>query len=168
VGPMPIRTQLLKKWVGPDREKHMGSTPLYINFDCDSAAICWLQEVRFLRATSRPSTASCCGRPGHTRQPRTSPSGSYCRRDVATVSRPGSTTTCTTSMHWRRAVARSGLASEAPVAAWSSCPTETTSGLPPTVPAITASSARIATYTCERNTILRCWWWTVREKIPVN
>jgi len=34
---MPIRTQLLKKWVGPDREKHMGSTPLYIWlwFGCD-------------------------------------------------------------------------------------------------------------------------------------
>ena len=25
---MPIRTQLLKKWVGPDPEKHVGSTPL--------------------------------------------------------------------------------------------------------------------------------------------
>ena len=25
---MPIRTQLLKKWVGPDAEKHIGSTPL--------------------------------------------------------------------------------------------------------------------------------------------
>ena len=25
---MPIRTQLLKKWVGPDPEKHIGSTPL--------------------------------------------------------------------------------------------------------------------------------------------
>jgi len=28
VDPMPIRTQLLKKWVGPDPEKHIGSTPL--------------------------------------------------------------------------------------------------------------------------------------------
>jgi hypothetical protein len=27
---MPIRTQLLKKWVGPDPEKHIGSTPLHI------------------------------------------------------------------------------------------------------------------------------------------
>jgi len=27
---MPIRTQLLKKWVGPDPEKHMGSTPLHV------------------------------------------------------------------------------------------------------------------------------------------
>ena len=26
---MPIWTQLLKKWVGPDPEKHIGSTPLY-------------------------------------------------------------------------------------------------------------------------------------------
>ena len=25
---MPIRTQLLKKWVGPDPEKHIGSTTL--------------------------------------------------------------------------------------------------------------------------------------------
>ena len=25
---MPIRTQLLKKWVGPDPEKHIGSTSL--------------------------------------------------------------------------------------------------------------------------------------------
>jgi len=25
---MPIRTHLLKKWVGPDPEKHIGSTPL--------------------------------------------------------------------------------------------------------------------------------------------
>ena len=25
---MPIRTQLLKKWAGPDPEKHTGSTPL--------------------------------------------------------------------------------------------------------------------------------------------
>jgi len=28
VGSMPIRTQLLKKWVGLDPEKHIGSTPL--------------------------------------------------------------------------------------------------------------------------------------------
>ena len=27
---MPIRTQLLKKWVGPDPEKHIGSTPLHL------------------------------------------------------------------------------------------------------------------------------------------
>jgi len=25
---MPIRTQLLEKWVGPDPEKHIGCTPL--------------------------------------------------------------------------------------------------------------------------------------------
>ena len=25
---MPIRTQLVKKWLGPDPEKHIGSTPL--------------------------------------------------------------------------------------------------------------------------------------------
>ena len=28
VGPMPIRTQLLKEWMDPDPEKHIGSTPL--------------------------------------------------------------------------------------------------------------------------------------------
>ena len=27
---MPIRTQLLKKWVGPGPEKHIGSTPLIL------------------------------------------------------------------------------------------------------------------------------------------
>jgi len=30
---MPIRTQLLKKWVGPDPEKHIGSTPLHTAAD---------------------------------------------------------------------------------------------------------------------------------------
>jgi len=28
---MPIRTQLLKEWVGSDPEKHIGSTPLAVN-----------------------------------------------------------------------------------------------------------------------------------------
>jgi len=28
---MHIRTQLLKKWVGPDPEKHIGSTPLSVH-----------------------------------------------------------------------------------------------------------------------------------------
>jgi len=27
---MPFRTQLVKQWVGPDPEKHIGSTPLKI------------------------------------------------------------------------------------------------------------------------------------------
>ena len=27
-GPMPILTQLLIKWVGPDPQKHIGSMPL--------------------------------------------------------------------------------------------------------------------------------------------
>jgi len=37
VGPMPIRTQLLKEWVGPDPEKDIGSTPLLVTEDlgCD-------------------------------------------------------------------------------------------------------------------------------------
>ena len=30
---MPIQTQLLKKWVGPDPEKHIGSTPLLVTED---------------------------------------------------------------------------------------------------------------------------------------
>jgi len=30
---MPIRAQLLKKWVGPDPEKHIGSTPLHVIID---------------------------------------------------------------------------------------------------------------------------------------
>ena len=28
MGPTPIPTQLLEKWVGPEPEKHIGSTPL--------------------------------------------------------------------------------------------------------------------------------------------
>jgi hypothetical protein len=32
---MPIRTQLLKKWEGPDPEKHVGSTPLIVMMAAD-------------------------------------------------------------------------------------------------------------------------------------
>jgi len=33
---MPIRTRLLKKWVGPDPEKHIGSTPLKYSAESDT------------------------------------------------------------------------------------------------------------------------------------
>ena len=36
VGPMPIRAQLLKKWVDPDPEKHIGSTPLVADSNAET------------------------------------------------------------------------------------------------------------------------------------
>jgi len=36
MGPMPIWTRLLKKWVGPDPEKHIGSTPLKYSAESDT------------------------------------------------------------------------------------------------------------------------------------
>jgi len=50
---MPIRPLLLKKWVGPDPEKHIGSTPLMAG-QC-LTAVCGSGVVEVL--------SGCCGRP---------------------------------------------------------------------------------------------------------
>jgi len=42
---MPIRTQLLKKWVGPDPEKHIGSTPLVMSENIVLATACTFLDL---------------------------------------------------------------------------------------------------------------------------